>query len=79
MRLPVHLDADVQHYLTERAADKGVSLGEVDNYLLKHEIHQSEGAGFRPWVRFGYFVGGNGRCIATWRRSPGWSVSVCGW
>lgn len=28
LRLPIYLDADVQRYLTERAADKGVPLGE---------------------------------------------------
>jgi hypothetical protein len=36
--LPVYLDADVQRYLTERAADKGVPLGELVNGLLKREI-----------------------------------------
>ena len=38
LRLPVYLDADVQRYLTERAADKGVPLGEMVNALLKREI-----------------------------------------
>ena len=38
LRLPVYLDADVQDYLTERAADKGVPLGEMVNGLLKREI-----------------------------------------
>lgn len=38
MRLPIYLDAEVQRYLAERAADKGVSLGEMVNALLKHEI-----------------------------------------
>jgi hypothetical protein len=38
LRLPVYLDADVQEYLTERAADKGVPLGEMVNGLLKREI-----------------------------------------
>ncbi len=38
LRLPVYLDADVQVYLTERAADKGVPLGEMVNGLLKREI-----------------------------------------
>ncbi len=38
LRLPVYLDADVQRYLTERAADKGVPLGELVNGLLKREI-----------------------------------------
>ena len=38
LRLPVYLDADVQSYLSERAADKGVPLGEMVNALLKREI-----------------------------------------
>ena len=38
LRLPIYLDADVQHYLAERAADKGVPLGEMVNGLLKREI-----------------------------------------
>jgi hypothetical protein len=38
LRLPIYLDADVQRYLTDRAADKGVPLGEMVNGLLKREI-----------------------------------------
>lgn len=38
LRLPVYLDTDVQSYLAERAADKGVPLGEMVNALLKREI-----------------------------------------
>ena len=38
LRLPIYLDADVQRYLTERAADKGVPIGEMVNGLLKREI-----------------------------------------
>lgn len=38
LRLPIYLDADVQRYLAERAADKGVPLGEMVNGLLKREI-----------------------------------------
>ena len=37
-RLPIYLDADVQRYLAERAADKGIPLGEMVNGLLKREI-----------------------------------------
>ena len=37
-RLPVYLDADVQTYLSVRAADKGIPLGEMVNTLLKREI-----------------------------------------
>lgn len=36
--LPVYLNADVQRYLTERAAQKGVSLGEKVNALLERDI-----------------------------------------
>ena len=38
LRLPIYLTADVQNYLTERAAQKGISLGEMVNSLLKQEI-----------------------------------------
>jgi len=38
MRLPIYLDAGVQRYLSERAAEKGVPLTEMVNGLLKHEI-----------------------------------------
>lgn len=38
LRLPIYLDAEVQRYLSERAAAKGVPLGEMVNALLKHEI-----------------------------------------
>jgi hypothetical protein len=37
-RLPIYLDADVQRYLSERAADKEVPLSEMVNDLLKREI-----------------------------------------
>ena len=38
MRLPIYLDADVQSYLAQRAAQKGIPLGEMVNGLLKQEI-----------------------------------------
>jgi len=38
IRLPVYLDSEVQTYLSERAADKGVSLGEMVNGMLKRQI-----------------------------------------
>ena len=38
LRLPVYLNADVQAYLAERAAQKGIPLGEMVNTLLKQEI-----------------------------------------
>jgi len=31
MRLPIYLDADIQSYLSERAAQKGVPLNEMIN------------------------------------------------
>ena len=38
LRLPIYLSADVQNYLTERAAEKGVSLGEMVNTLLSRRF-----------------------------------------
>ena len=38
MRLPIYLDADVQDYLAQRAAQKGMPLTEMVNGLLKREI-----------------------------------------
>ena len=38
LRIPLYLDADVQSYLAELAAHKGVPLGEMVNGLLKQEI-----------------------------------------
>jgi len=38
LRLPVYLNADIQAWLTERAARQGVPLGEMVNALLKQEI-----------------------------------------
>ncbi len=37
LRLPSYLNADVEAYLTERGAEKGVPLGEMVNALLKQE------------------------------------------
>ena len=42
LRLPICLNADVQTWLAERAARKGVPLGEIVNALLKHEIDMIE-------------------------------------
>jgi hypothetical protein len=42
IRLPIYLDADVQTYLVERAAQKGIPLGEMVNDLLKQEIQTIE-------------------------------------
>ena len=38
LNLPVYLDADVQAYLADIAARKGVQLSELANDLLKKEI-----------------------------------------
>ena len=38
LRLPIYLNAAVQAYLAERAAQKGIPLGEMVNTLLKQEI-----------------------------------------
>jgi hypothetical protein len=38
LRLPIYLDSNVQAYLAERAAQKGIPLGEMVNTLLKQEI-----------------------------------------
>lgn len=38
LRLPIYLDANIQTYLAERAAEKGVPLGEMVNALLQQEI-----------------------------------------
>jgi hypothetical protein len=35
---PTYLDTEVQKYLAERAAQKGIPLGEMVNGLLKQEI-----------------------------------------
>ena len=38
IRLPIYLDPDVQEYLAQRAARKGIPLGEMVNGLLKQGI-----------------------------------------
>ena len=42
VRLPIYLNSDVQTYLTERAAEEGVPLGDMVNTLLKQEIEMIE-------------------------------------
>jgi hypothetical protein len=42
LRLPIYLNADIAAYLTERAAEKGVPLGELVNALLRQEIQMIE-------------------------------------
>ncbi len=38
VRVPVYLNADIQAYLAEHAAQKGIPLGEMVNALLIQEI-----------------------------------------
>jgi hypothetical protein len=38
VRLPIYLDAEVQKYLADRAAQKGIPLSELVNGLLRQEI-----------------------------------------
>ena len=38
LRLPIYLDKDVQTYLLESSAQKGVNLGRMVNGLLKQKI-----------------------------------------
>ena len=38
LRLPIYLDSNVQTYLAEHAAQKGIPLGEMVNRMLQLEI-----------------------------------------
>jgi len=38
LRVPIYLDATIQAYLAERAAEEGVPLSELVNALLQQEI-----------------------------------------
>ncbi len=38
VRLPIYLDAEIQTYLADRAAQKGIPLSELVNGLLRQEI-----------------------------------------
>lgn len=40
--LPIYLKSDVQSYLADRAAEKGVSLGDLVNALLEQDIQNIE-------------------------------------
>jgi hypothetical protein len=42
LRLPIYLSPYVQNYLAERAAQKGIPLGEMVDTLLKREIQMIE-------------------------------------
>ena len=44
LRLPIYLNADIQAYLIERAAQRGLPFGEMVNALLKQEIQRIESA-----------------------------------
>lgn len=42
LRLPINLDSEVQSYLAERAAQKGIPLDDLVNSLLKQDIQMVE-------------------------------------
>jgi len=42
LRPPIYLNADVQAYFAERAAETGIPLGETVNALLKQKIRMVE-------------------------------------
>ncbi len=42
LRLPIYLSPDLQTYLAERVAQKGIPLGDMVNTLLKQEIQMIE-------------------------------------
>ena len=42
LRWPIYLNADIQAYLAERAARKGIPLGDMVNALLKQQIQMIE-------------------------------------
>jgi hypothetical protein len=42
LRVPIDLNPDIHAYLTKRAADEGMPLGEMVNALLKQEIQSVE-------------------------------------
>lgn len=42
LRLPIYLDSEVQSYLAERAAQKGIPLDDLVNSLLKQDIQMVE-------------------------------------
>jgi len=44
LRVPIYLDEEIQRYLSEKAEEKGVPLGEMVNGLLKGEIQIIESA-----------------------------------
>jgi hypothetical protein len=42
IRLPIYLDPEVERYLSDRAAQKGVPLSDMVNGLLRQEIQLIE-------------------------------------
>ena len=42
LQLPIYLNADIQAYLAERAAQKGIPLNDTVNALLKQGIQTIE-------------------------------------
>lgn len=40
--MPIYLDADIQNYLVEQADQKGISLEEMVNGMLKRDIQLIE-------------------------------------
>ena len=50
LRLPICLSADVQAYLAERAAQKGIPLGEMGQRAPKQEIQTIESVKALPHV-----------------------------
>ena len=58
--MPIYLNADVPAYLAERAAQKGIPLGEMVNTLLKQEIQIIESIEYTgPALRFAGTVEGS--------------------
>lgn len=44
LHVPVHLDADVQDYLAERAKSRGIQVAQLVNELLNKDIELIEAA-----------------------------------
>ena len=71
LRLPIYLSADVQAFLAERAASKGVPLSEMVKALLKQEIQIIESvkwtARTRCALQFAVSGVGPDNQISAWR------------
>jgi hypothetical protein len=44
LKIPVYLEPEVQRFLSERAKEKGIEIGELVNVLLKRDIEMIEAA-----------------------------------